>query len=78
MTEATIPESRALAPADILIRLCPIIAQPPIPENKPESIFAIPCAAASLLPRPLVSVISSIIFKVSKLSISPTPAIIAA
>ena len=39
---ATIPESLALAPAEILIRLCPIIAHPPIPDSKPEIIFADP------------------------------------
>jgi hypothetical protein len=30
---ATIPESLALAPLETLIRLCPNIAQPPIPEK---------------------------------------------
>ena len=42
MTEATIPDSRALAPDEILIRLWPIMAQPPIPENSPVTKFAIP------------------------------------
>ena len=75
---ATIPESLALAPDDIFIRLCPIIAQPPIPESSPERIFAAPCATASLLPLPLVCVISSMILSVKRLSMSPTPATIAA
>ncbi len=78
ITAAVIPDKRALAPEDVLIKLCPIIAQPPIPDKNPERIFAVPCATHSLLPRPLVSVISSIIFKVNKLSISPTPATIPA
>ena len=51
---ATIPDNLALAPEDILIRLCPIIAQPPIPESNPERMLAAPCATASLFPLPLV------------------------
>ena len=42
ITEATIPESRARAPLETLIKLWPIMAQPPIPENIPESILAAP------------------------------------
>ena len=42
ITEATIPESLALAPEDTLIKLCPIMAQPPIPEKKPDVMLAIP------------------------------------
>ena len=41
-TEATIPESLARAPDDMLIKLCPIIAHPPIPEKNPVTIFAVP------------------------------------
>jgi hypothetical protein len=39
---ATIPDSRALAPFETLISDCPIIAHPPIPEKKPERVFATP------------------------------------
>ncbi len=76
--EAVIPDKRARAPDEILMRLCPIIAQPPIPEKNPDRIFAVPCATASLFPRPRVWVISSTIFNVSRLSMSPTPATISA
>lgn len=71
-TEATIPERRARAPLEIFIRLCPIMAQPPIPEKNPDVIFAIPWATASLFVLPLVSVISSISSSVNRLSMSPT------
>ena len=74
ITEATMPDNLALAPAEVLIKLCPIIAQPPIPDKNPEAIFAVPCAMHSRFPFPRVSVISSIKFKVNKLSIKPTPA----
>ena len=74
MTEAKIPDNRALAPEEILIRLCPIMAQPPMPEKSPERILAVPCATASLLPLPRVPVISSTMLSVSKDSINPTPA----
>ena len=77
ITEATIPDKRALAPLEMLMRDCPIMAQPPIPENNPESTFANPWAIASLFPRPRVSVISSTMLRVNKLSINPTPATIA-
>ncbi len=72
---ATIPESLARAPLETLISDCPIMAHPPIPENIPDKVFATPCAKASLFAEPLVSVISSTILRVSRLSISPTPAI---
>ena len=42
ITAATIPDNLALAPEEMLIRLCPIIAHPPIPESNPERIFAAP------------------------------------
>ena len=73
---ATIPDNRARAPEEILIKLCPSMAHPPIPENTPDNMLAIPCAMASLFPRPRVSVISSMMLRVNKLSISPTPATI--
>jgi hypothetical protein len=69
---ATIPESLALAPLETLIRL--FIAQHSH-QKKPIKYLLHPIA--SLFPY-LVSVISSIIFKVNKLSINPTPAIITA
>src|SRR5690554_637672 len=53
-TEATIPDRRARAPFDMLIRLCPSMAHPPIPEKNPERILATPCAKDSLLLRPRV------------------------
>ncbi len=74
-TAATMPLSRARAPEEILIRLWPSIAQPPMPEKKPERMLATPWATASLFPRPRVSVISSIMLRVRRLSMSPTPAI---
>ena len=77
-TAATIPDKRALAPEETLIKLCPIIAHPPIPEKRPDSILAVPCATASLLLFPRVSVISSKMLSVNKLSINPTDAMIAA
>ena len=42
ISEATIPERRALAPFEILIKLCPIMAHPPIPEKKPVTTLANP------------------------------------
>ena len=42
ITEAKIPDSLALAPEEILINDCPIMAQPPIPEKIPERKLAIP------------------------------------
>jgi len=44
--DATIPDNLALAPFETLIKLCPIIAQPPIPEKTPERMFAAPCGGA--------------------------------
>ena len=78
ITAATMPDSRARAPALILISDCPSMAHPPIPLRKPEQMLAMPCATASLFPRPRVSVISSMMFSVSRLSMSPTPATIKA
>ncbi len=49
-----------------------------MPDKNPEAIFAVPCAIHSLLLLPRDSVISSIRFRVKRLSISPTPATIAA
>ena len=48
------------------------------PDRSPDRMFAAPWATASLFPLPLVCVISSMIFKVNRLSMSPTPATIAA
>lgn len=50
INEATIPETLLLPPAAMLTRLCPIIAQPPIPLKNPERTFAAPCAKHSRLP----------------------------
>jgi hypothetical protein len=46
----------------------------PMPPKKPVVILATPCAMHSLLPLPLVSVISSTTVRVTKLSIKPTNA----
>ncbi len=78
VSDAIIPAIRVLAPFDTLIRLCPIIAHPPIPEKNPEVIFAAHCAIASLLLFPCVPVISSTILRVKRLSIKPTAATIQA
>ena len=76
ITEATMPDRRARAPEEMLMRLWPIMAQPPMPEKNPVTTLARPCAIASLLLLPRVSVISSMRFSVSRLSIRPTPATI--
>ena len=68
------PDKRPLPPALILITVCPIIPQPPVPPKRPEMIFPEPCAIHSLFPFPLVSVSSSTKFIVIKVSINPTEA----
>ena len=78
MTAAMMPESRARAPELTLMRLWPIIAQPPIPLKRPLKMFAEPWATHSRLPCPRVPVISSRMLRVKRLSIKPTPATIAA
>ena len=45
-----------------------------MPPKKPQAMFAVPWATHSRLPRPRVSVISSISVRVSSDSISPTAA----
>ncbi len=42
ITAAVIPDSLPLPPPLILMMDCPIIAQPPIPPNKPVMILALP------------------------------------
>ena len=69
-----IPDKRFTAPLLILIMLCPIIAQPPIPPKKPVTMLANPCAKDSLFGLPLVSVISSIKLSVRSVSIRPIAA----
>ena len=71
---AAIPDKRPLPPPRILIILCPIMAQPPMPPKKPFTTFAKPCPIHSLFPRPRVSVSSSTKVRVIKDSISPTAA----
>ncbi len=71
---ADIPDSLLRPPFSTLIILCPIIAQPPIPPNKPVTVLAIPCPIHSLSVDPLVSVRSSIKRKVINDSINPTDA----
>ena len=50
------------------------MAQPPMPPKKPVTILAPPCAKHSRLVSPLVSVNSSIKFRVIKDSIKPIAA----
>ena len=78
ITAATIPDKRARAPDETLIRDWPIMAHPPMPLKSPLRILALPCATHSRLPCPRVCVISSMMFNVSKLSSKPTPATMAA
>ena len=72
-TAAVIPDARPRPPEFTLINDCPIIAQPPMPPNRPQTILAAPCPTHSRLPCPRVSVISSISVSVINDSISPTP-----
>ena len=74
-TAATMPDSLPRPPDLILIKLCPTMAQPPIPPKKPVIVFASPWPIHSLLGRPVVSVKSSIKLSVNRLSIRPTSAI---
>ena len=69
------PDNLPLPPDLIFIKLCPTIAQPPIPPKNPVTVFATPCPMHSRFGWPVVSVKSSIKFSVSKLSMSPTNAI---
>ena len=78
ITAATMPLSRARAPELTLIKLWPIMAQPPMPLKSPLNTLAAPWATHSRFPWPRVPVISSKMFNVSKLSMSPTPAATAA
>ena len=71
---ATTPESRPRPPELTLMMLWPIIAQPPIPPNKPLIKLALPWAIHSRFPEPLDSVRSSIRFRVIKDSMRPTAA----
>jgi len=75
---AAIPDVQPRPPELILIMLCPIIAQPPMPPKKPVATLATPWPTHSLLLRPRVSVISSISVRVSKDSINPMAAKISA
>ena len=74
VTAIIIPDNLPLPPEFILITVCPIIPQPPVAPNKPDTIFPAPCAIHSLFPLPLVSVNSSTKFIVIKVSINPTDA----
>ena len=71
---ADMPESRPRPPERILIMLCPIMAQPPIPPKKPVATLATPCPRHSRVLLPRVSVSSSIRVRVIKDSINPTAA----
>ena len=71
---AAMPDVRPRPPELMLIILCPIMAQPPMPPKKPVATLATPWPTHSLLLRPRVSVISSISVKVSKDSINPMAA----
>jgi len=71
-----IPEERVdnldLPPFSVFITDCPTRAQPAIPPNRDATIFAMPCPLASLFLLELVSVTSSKISWVKKVSIKPT------
>ena len=75
-TPAQNVEMRVRAPETLtLIMVWPIIAQPPMPPRKPESMFATPWPHASRVLCEWVSVISSTSFAVMRDSSSPTSAI---
>ena len=71
---ALIPDIRPRPPEFTLIMLWPIMAQPPMPPKNPVTVLATPCPIHSRLPRPRVSVISSISRNVSRDSIRPMAA----
>ncbi len=77
-TAATIPDSRPRPPEFTLISDWPIMAHPPMPPKKPQVMLATPWPTHSRLPRPRVSVMSSIRLMVISDSISPTAARISA
>lgn len=68
------PESLERPPELMLIIDWPIIAQPPMPEKKPEAMLPAPSAIHSRLALPRVSVISSMRLSVSNDSTAATPA----
>ena len=68
------PESLDRPPELMLIIDWPIIAQPPMPEKKPDTMLPAPSAIHSLFALPLVSVISSIRLSVRRDSTAATPA----
>jgi len=68
------PESLPRPPDLTLMSDCPIIAHPPMPPKIPQVTLAMPCPTHSRLPRPRVSVNSSISVIVMSDSIRPTPA----
>ncbi|MNG00299.1 hypothetical protein D3C84_832300 [compost metagenome] len=74
-TPATTPESRPRPPELRLITVWPIIAHPPMPPNTPETMLAAPSATHSRSGKPRLSVISSVRFRVSRVSNRPTSAI---
>ncbi|MNN58091.1 hypothetical protein D3C81_1731200 [compost metagenome] len=78
ITPAVTPDRRERPPELRLIIVCPIMAQPPMPPNRPETTFDAPRAMHSRFGWPRVSVISSVRLKVSKVSSKPTMAISAA
>ncbi|MNG36481.1 hypothetical protein D3C84_1235200 [compost metagenome] len=58
----------------MLIMLCPISTQPPMVANRPATTLPPPCASASRLGWPRLSVMSSIRFSVSSDSSRPMAA----
>ena len=73
-TAARMPDKRIRAPDFMLIMLCPIMAQPPMPPKNPVTTLAKPWDIHSRFFCPLVSVMPSINERVSKDSINPIPA----
>ncbi len=72
---ATLPDTRVRPPELRLIMVWPIIAQPPMPPNRPDTTLAAPSATHSRSGKPRVSVISSVRLNVSRVSSKPTSAI---
>ena len=71
---ATSVESRPRAPDETLMTDCPIIAQPPMPPNTADAMLATPWPTHSRFLLLGVSVMSSTICAVSRISSRPTAA----
>ncbi len=65
-------DNRPRPPEETLITDCPIIAHPAMPPNRPEVMLPSPCPAHSRFLFDVVSVISSMMDAVIRLSSRPT------